>query len=90
MLVNMLINIRLITDPALILYVSFENAACQVVGTIGNISLLGEWSVLQRNVFTMEEPEKGNGDPRFRVGDREQEEVMKLKDFIMNGGCQYE
>jgi len=37
----------------------------------------------------MEEPEKGNGVPLITVGDREQEEVMKLEDFIMNGGCQY-
>jgi len=37
----------------------------------------------------MEEPQKGNGDPCITVGDREQEEVMKLNDFIMKGGCQY-
>jgi len=41
MLVNMLINIRLITDPALILYVSFKNAACQVVGTHWKYFLVG-------------------------------------------------
>jgi hypothetical protein len=37
----------------------------------------------------MEEPGKGNGVPCIKVGDREQDEVMKLKDFIMNGGWQY-
>jgi len=37
----------------------------------------------------MEEPGKGNEVPCISVGDRELEEVMKLKDFIMDGGCQY-
>jgi hypothetical protein len=31
----------------------------------------------------------GNGIPCSSVGDREQEEVMKLKNFNMDGGCQY-
>jgi hypothetical protein len=29
-----------------------------------------------------------NGVPCSSVGDWEQDQVMKLKDFIMNGGCQ--
>jgi hypothetical protein len=37
----------------------------------------------------MEEHVKGNGVPSLTLGDREQEEVMKLKDFVMKGGCQY-
>jgi len=37
----------------------------------------------------MEGPEKGNGVPLITVGDREQEEVMKLKDFYTDDGCQY-
>jgi len=61
----------------------------RLLGRIGNISLLGKKSVLRRNVFTIEGPGKGNGVPLITVGDREQEEVMKLKDFNMNGGCQY-
>jgi hypothetical protein len=37
----------------------------------------------------MEEHGKGNGVPCLTLGDRDQEEVMKLRDFIMDGGCQY-
>jgi hypothetical protein len=37
----------------------------------------------------MEEHVKGKGVPCLTMGDREQEEVMKLKDIIMNGGCKY-
>jgi len=51
----------------------------RLLGRIGNISLLGERLVPRRNVFTMEEPKKGNGVHRLTAGDREQEEVMKLK-----------
>jgi hypothetical protein len=58
-------------------------------GRNGNISVFWQKTVLRRNVFTMEEHVKGNGVPCLRVGDREHEEVIKLKDFIMNGGCQY-
>jgi len=61
----------------------------RLLGRIGNISLLGERSVLRRKIFTMEEPGKGNGVPRTTLGDREQEEVMKFKYFIMDCGCQY-
>jgi hypothetical protein len=50
--------------------------------------LLGEKAVLRRKVFTMEGPGKGNGVPRITVGDSEQEEVMKLKHFSMDVGCQ--
>jgi len=61
----------------------------RLLGRIGNISLLEEMAFLRRKVFTMDGPWKGNGVPCIAVGDREQEEVMKLKDFIMDGGCQY-
>jgi hypothetical protein len=37
----------------------------------------------------MEGNGKGNGIPCSSVGDREQDEVMNLKDFNMDGGCQY-
>ena len=50
-----------------------------LLGRIANISLLGEKTVLRRNVFTMEGHGKGNGIPCITVGDREQDEVMKLK-----------
>jgi len=60
-----------------------------LLGRNGNISVLRQKTVLRRNIFTMEEHVKGNGVPSLTLGDREQEEVMKLKDFIMNGGCQY-
>jgi hypothetical protein len=32
---------------------------------------------------------RGNGIPCSSVGDREQEEVMELKNFNMDGGRQY-
>jgi hypothetical protein len=54
-----------------------------------NISLLGVRAVLRRNIFTIEGHGKGNEDPCSSVCEREQEEVMKLKDFNMDGGCQY-
>jgi hypothetical protein len=60
-----------------------------LLGRTGNISVLGEKTVLWRNVFTMEGHGKDKGVPCNTVGDRKQDEVMKLKDFIMNGGCQY-
>jgi len=60
-----------------------------LLGRTGNISVLGEKAVLRRNVFTMEGHGKGKGVPYTTAGYREQDEVMKLKDFIMNGGCQY-
>jgi len=56
---------------------------------IGNISLLGEKAVLRMNVFTMEGHGKGNGVPCITMGDREHDEVKKLKDFNMDVGCQY-
>jgi len=59
------------------------------LGRTVNISLLGEKTVLRRNVFKTEGRRKGNGVPYSSVGDREQEEVMKLNDFNMDGGCQY-
>jgi len=48
---------------------------------IGNIFLLGEKAVLRRKVFTMEGHGKGNGIPCITVGDREHDEVRKLKNF---------
>ena len=60
-----------------------------LLGRIGNISLLGEEAILRRNIFTMEEHGKGNGVPCLKVGDKEKDEVMNLKDFIMDGCCQY-
>jgi hypothetical protein len=46
-----------------------------------NFSVLGEKAVQQRNVFTLEGPGKGNGVRCIKVGDRDQDEVTKLKDF---------
>jgi hypothetical protein len=37
----------------------------------------------------MEGPGKGKGVPFITMGDREHDEVKKLKDFNMDGGCQY-
>ena len=37
----------------------------------------------------MEGHGKGKGVPCITVGDREKDEVMYLKDFIMDGDCQY-
>ena len=61
----------------------------RLLGRIGNISLLEEKAVLRRKVLTMEGPGKGNGIPCITVGDREHDEVRKLKDFNMDVGCQY-
>jgi hypothetical protein len=55
-----------------------------LLGRIVNFSVLGEYAVLRRNVFTMEGPGKGNGVPCIRVGDREQDEVTKLKSINMS------
>jgi len=61
----------------------------RLLGRTVNISLLGEKAVLRRNAFTIEGPGKGNGVPYITVGDRELEEVMKLKDINMEVGCKY-
>jgi len=61
----------------------------RLLGRIVNISLLGKKALLRRNVFTMEGHGKGKGVLCITGGDREQDEVMKLKDFIMDVGCQY-
>jgi hypothetical protein len=37
----------------------------------------------------MEGHGKGNGVPCLTVGDNEKDEVMNLKDFIIDGGCQH-
>jgi hypothetical protein len=50
---------------------------------IVNTSILGEKAVLRRNVFTLEGPGKGNGVPCVTERDKEQEEVMKLKNINM-------
>ena len=60
----------------------------RLLGRVGNISLLGEKAVLRRNVFTTEGLWRGNGVPCSSEGDREHEEVMKLKDFNKDNGCQ--
>jgi hypothetical protein len=61
----------------------------RLLGRVGNISVLGQKTVLKRKVFTIEVPEKGNGIPCVTEGDRERHEVTKFNDFIMDGGCQY-
>jgi hypothetical protein len=61
----------------------------RLIGRTGDISLLGEKAFLRRNVFKMEGHGKRNGVPCITAGDSEQEEVMKLEYFVMNGGCQY-
>jgi hypothetical protein len=60
-----------------------------LLGRNANISVLWEKAVLRRNVFTMDEHVKGNGVPCLTLGETEHEEVKKLKDIIMNGGCQF-
>ena len=60
-----------------------------LLGRIVNISLFVEKSVLRKNVFTKEGPGKGNGIPCSSIGDRDQDEVTKLKEFNMDGGSQY-
>jgi len=60
-----------------------------LLGRIVNISLFGKKAVLRGNVFTIEGPGKGNGVPCFTLEDREHDEVTKLKDSNMDGGCQY-
>jgi len=61
----------------------------RLLESIGNIFLLGEKAVLRRKVFTMEGPGKGNAVHCITVGDREHDEVRKLKDFNMVFGFQY-
>jgi hypothetical protein len=46
-----------------------------LLGRIVNISLLGEKTVLRRNVLTVEGRWKGNGIAYSSVGDKEQVEV---------------
>jgi hypothetical protein len=43
--------------------------------------MLVKKAVLRRNVFTMEGPVKGNGDPCVTTGEREQDEVTKLRNI---------
>jgi hypothetical protein len=59
-----------------------------LLGRIVNIFLLGEKTVLRRNVLTMEGRWKGNGIACSSVGDKEQVEVTILKDFNVDGGVQ--
>jgi hypothetical protein len=60
-----------------------------LLGRIVIISLLGEKTVLRRNVCTMEGRWKRNGITCNSVGDREQVEVTILKGFNAGGGVQY-
>jgi hypothetical protein len=50
---------------------------------IVNTAVLGEKAVLRRNVFTVEGPGKGNVVPSFKLGEGEQDEVMKLNNTNM-------
>jgi hypothetical protein len=59
------------------------------LGRTVNISFFGVKAVLRRNLFTTEGDGKGNEDPCSSLWEREQDEVMKLKDFTTDGGCQY-
>jgi hypothetical protein len=88
-IVNPFVNSCVIINSALIWYFCFENSECQFVGTDCKYFLVGGKAVLRRNIFTMEGDGKGNGDTCSQVWERQQEEVMKLKDFNMDGGCQY-
>jgi hypothetical protein len=54
-----------------------------------NTPFLQVMAILRRNVFMTEGHGKRDGDPGSSVWEKEQEEVMKLKDFNMDGGCQY-
>jgi len=76
--VSTFIKICIIINPSFIGYVGLKMQRVSLLGRIVNISLLGEKAVLRRNVFTMEGHGKGNGVPGITVGDREQDEVMKL------------
>jgi len=60
-----------------------------LLGRTGNISVLGEKTILRRNLFMMEGHGKGNGVPCITVGVRKKDAVRYLKDFIMDGGCQH-
>ena len=60
-----------------------------LLGRNGYVSVLGEKAVLRRKVFTMGGHGKGNGVPCLTVGNKEKDEVMNLKDFIIDGGCQH-
>jgi hypothetical protein len=53
-----------------------------LLGRIVNISLLGEKTVLRRNVFTMEGRWKGNEIACSSVDDKDQVEVTILKDLM--------
>jgi hypothetical protein len=48
---------------------------------IVNTAVLVEKAVLRRNVFTVEGPGKGNGVACFKLGEGEQDEVMKLNNI---------
>jgi hypothetical protein len=52
-------------------------------------SVLGDKAVLQRKLFTSEGSGKGNGVLCSTTDDREQDEVMKLKDFNADSSCEY-
>jgi len=71
------------------LYVGFENPAFRFVGTYWKYFRVGEKTVLRMNVFRMGRHGKGNGVPCITVGNRKEDKVRYLKDFIMDDGCQY-
>jgi hypothetical protein len=66
----------------------FKMQRVSLLGRIVNISLLGEKTVLRRNIFTMEGRWKGNRIACSSVGDSEQVEVTILKDSNVDGGVQ--
>ena len=86
---NTFIYSFVIINAVLIWYFGFENAACQIVGTHWKYFVVGgKVSSTKEGIYDGRTWER-NGDPRITVGDSEQEEVMKLKYFNMDDGCQY-
>jgi hypothetical protein len=67
----------------------FKMQRVSLLGRFVNISLLGEKTVLRRNVLTVEGLWKGNGIACSSVDDKEQVEVKLLKGFNVDGGVQY-
>jgi hypothetical protein len=61
----------------------------RLLGRITNISVLRKEAVLQRKLFTMEGSVKGNRVPCSTAGDMEQDKVMELNDFNMEGTYEY-
>jgi hypothetical protein len=61
----------------------------RLFGRAVTISVLREKAVLQRKLFTAEGSGNGNGVLWSTAGDREQDKVMKLKDFNKDSSCEY-